>query len=119
MKNKLILSKQYAIKQHKGQHRKNNKTPYWHHLRDVVNNLEMMGITDNHLTKLHSELMKLYDLPISVPNIDEEEIINSIKFDKKVRDGKVRWVLLKKISSPYINNNVDEKILREALKISR
>ena len=46
MKNKLILSKQYAIKQHKGQYRKNNKTPYWHHLRDVVKNLEMMGIKD-------------------------------------------------------------------------
>ena len=46
MKNKLILSKQCAMRQHKGQYRKNNKTPYWHHLRDVVNNLEMMGIKD-------------------------------------------------------------------------
>ena len=46
MKNKLNLAKKYAIKQHKGQYRKNQKTPYWHHLRDVVNNLEMMGITD-------------------------------------------------------------------------
>jgi guanosine-3',5'-bis(diphosphate) 3'-pyrophosphohydrolase len=46
MKNKLNLAKQCAIKQHKGQYRKNNKTPYWHHLRDVVNNLEIMGITD-------------------------------------------------------------------------
>ncbi|MDC0927861.1 HD domain-containing protein [Nitrosopumilus sp.] len=46
MKNKLTLSKKYAILQHKGQYRKNNKTPYWHHLRDVVNNLEMMGIKD-------------------------------------------------------------------------
>ena len=46
MKNKINLSKQYAIKQHKGQYRKNNKTPYWYHLRDVVNNLEMMGIED-------------------------------------------------------------------------
>ena len=46
MKNKLNLAKNYAIRQHKGQFRKNHKTPYWHHLRDVVNNLEMMGITD-------------------------------------------------------------------------
>ena len=46
LKNKLDLSKQYAIKQHKEQYRKNNKTPYWHHLQDVVKNLEMMGITD-------------------------------------------------------------------------
>jgi guanosine-3',5'-bis(diphosphate) 3'-pyrophosphohydrolase len=46
MKNKLNLAKKYAIKQHKGQYRKNNKSPYWHHLRDVVNILEMMGIKD-------------------------------------------------------------------------
>ncbi|MCG3779216.1 MAG: Guanosine polyphosphate pyrophosphohydrolase [Nitrosopumilus sp.] len=46
MKNKLTLSKQYAIKQHKSQYRKNNKTPYWYHLRDVVDNLEIMGIKD-------------------------------------------------------------------------
>ena len=45
-KDKLDMSKQYAIKQHKGQYRKNNKTPYWHHLQDVVKNLEMMGIED-------------------------------------------------------------------------
>ena len=45
-KNKLDLSKQYAKKQHKGQYRKNNKTPYWRHLQDVVQNLEMMGIKD-------------------------------------------------------------------------
>ena len=45
-KDKLDMSKQYAIKQHKGQYRKNNKTPYWHHLQDVVRNLEMMGIKD-------------------------------------------------------------------------
>ena len=46
LKNKLNLAKQLAIKQHKGQYRKNNKTPYWYHLRDVVNNLKMMGIKD-------------------------------------------------------------------------
>ena len=46
LKNKLSLAKQCAIKQHNGQYRNNNKTPYWHHLRDVVNNLEMKGIKD-------------------------------------------------------------------------
>ena len=46
MNNKLTFSKQCAMLQHKCQYRKNNKTPYWHHLRDVVNNLEMMGIKD-------------------------------------------------------------------------
>jgi guanosine-3',5'-bis(diphosphate) 3'-pyrophosphohydrolase len=46
MKNKISLAKQCAISQHNGQYRKNNHTPYWHHLRDVVKNLEIMGIKD-------------------------------------------------------------------------
>jgi (p)ppGpp synthase/HD superfamily hydrolase len=46
LKNELDLSKKYEIKKNKGQYRKNNKTPYWHHLQDVVKNLEMMGIKD-------------------------------------------------------------------------
>ena len=70
LKNKLDLSKQYAIKQHKGQYRKNNKTPYWHHLQDVVKNLEMMGIKDESILCsgwLHDSIEDLSLIHISEP----------------------------------------------------
>ena len=41
------------------------------------------------------------------------------KIDKKVKDGKVRWILLKKISDPFINNQIDDEVLIKALKSSR
>ena len=39
-------AKLFAQKQHRGQKRSDHHTPYTHHLRDVVKNLEMMGIND-------------------------------------------------------------------------
>ena len=38
---------------------------------------------------------------------------------KKVKNGKVRWILLKNISKPFINNQIDEEVLKKALKYSR
>ena len=80
---------------------------------------EMSGFSNPNLTKLHQEIMELYNLPITISDIKEEEIIKSIKIDKKVKDGKVRWILLKKISDPFINNQIDDEVLIKALKSSR
>ncbi|MBM31778.1 MAG: 3-dehydroquinate synthase [Chloroflexi bacterium] len=80
---------------------------------------QISGFSDINLTKLHQEIIKLYDLPIYIPNIKDEEIISSIKIDKKVKNGKVRWILLKNISKPFINNQIDEEVLKKALKYSR
>jgi (p)ppGpp synthase/HD superfamily hydrolase len=77
MKNKLNLAKQCAIKQHKGQYRKNNKTPYWHHLRDVVNNLKIMGITDESILCAGW----LHDV-IEDTSFDFDDVSKS--FDKKI-----------------------------------
>ena len=37
-------AKSFARKKHKHQLRKDKKTPYWHHLRQVVQNLQKLGI---------------------------------------------------------------------------
>ena len=51
-------------------------------------------------------------LPISVDDIDPEEILRLTKSDKKMSGGKIRFVLLKKIGKAVIDNTVtDEEIL--------
>jgi guanosine-3',5'-bis(diphosphate) 3'-pyrophosphohydrolase len=44
---KLVKAQRYAKKQHRCQLRKDEKTPYWFHLRQVVRNLSDIGIKDN------------------------------------------------------------------------
>ncbi|MCM1027285.1 MAG: 3-dehydroquinate synthase [Roseburia sp.] len=51
-------------------------------------------------------------LPISIEDIDPEEILRLTKSDKKMETGKIRFVLLKKIGKAVIDTTVtDEEIL--------
>lgn len=58
-------------------------------------------------------------LPISVENIDAEEILKLTKSDKKMESGKIKFILLKKIGKAIIDNTVtDEEILDAINEIS-
>lgn len=51
-------------------------------------------------------------LPISVEDIDPEEILRLTKSDKKMESGKIKFILLKKIGKAVIEDSVtDEEIL--------
>lgn len=51
-------------------------------------------------------------LPISVDDIDPQEILRLTKSDKKMKAGKIRFILLKKIGKAVIDSTVtDEEIL--------
>ena len=53
-----------------------------------------------------------FNLPITVEDIDPQEILKLTKSDKKMRAGKIRFILLKKIGKAVIDNSVtDEEIL--------
>ena len=44
---KLENARKFAISKHKGQKRKDCKTPYWRHLDKVVQNLQKIGVKDD------------------------------------------------------------------------
>ncbi|HKX81055.1 MAG TPA: HD domain-containing protein [Nitrososphaera sp.] len=46
---KLESARKFAKDKHRHQVRKDGKTPYWHHLRQVVRNLSAIGITDKEI----------------------------------------------------------------------
>ena len=51
-------------------------------------------------------------LPITVDDIDPQEILKLTKSDKKMESGRIKFVLLKKIGKAVIDNTVtDEEIL--------
>lgn len=53
-----------------------------------------------------------FNLPISVDNINPEEILRLTKSDKKMDAGKIKFVLLKKVGKAVIDTTVtDEEIL--------
>ena len=55
-------------------------------------------------------------LPISVDEIDPEEILRLTKSDKKMESGKIRFVLLKKIGKAVTDNTVTDEELLAAIR---
>ena len=59
-----------------------------------------------------------FDLPITYDGLDVEEILAATRKDKKMDGGKIRFILLKKLGSAYIDDTVSDDELREALRFS-
>ena len=55
------------------------------------------------------ELLKSFSLPIKIPKINKKEVLKILMGDKKVRNGKMRFILPKKIGEVDIPKN-DSKI---------
>ncbi|HSW96736.1 MAG TPA: 3-dehydroquinate synthase [Candidatus Saccharimonadales bacterium] len=58
-------------------------------------------------------------LPVTVPNINVNLIVNKIVKDKKNSHGQIKWVLLKAIGKAVYDQQVDEEIMIEALESIR
>ena len=57
-----------------------------------------------------------FDLPITVRDIDPEEIVRLTGSDKKMENGRVRFILLKKIGKAVIERDVTKEEILAAVK---
>ena len=57
-----------------------------------------------------------FNLPISIENIDAEEILNITKSDKKMEHGKIKFILLKKIGKAIIDNTITEEEIKAGIE---
>ncbi len=55
-------------------------------------------------------LLESYDLPTEIPKINKEEVLTILMGDKKVRDGKMRFILPKKIGAVDIYDDVEDSL---------
>jgi 3-dehydroquinate synthase len=80
---------------------------------DISENLSILknGFKDDFL-----QLYKKLKLPFKIPaNLNVEDIISALKFDKKFTDSKNRFVLLKGMNKPAIVENIDEKLIADCI----
>tara|TARA_B100000674_G_scaffold100050_1_gene72741 strand:- start:343 stop:1440 length:1098 start_codon:yes stop_codon:yes gene_type:complete len=60
-----------------------------------------------------------YSLPTNITKgIDIKDLFNNTKNDKKVKNGKINWVLLKDIGNPIIKDDVPDAIVMDSIKES-
>ena len=68
-----------------------------------------IGLWSKEESSRQNELIKNYGLPIKIPNLKRESIMKILMGDKKVKDGRMRFVLPKRIGEVEIFNNIEEK----------
>ena len=76
-----------------------------------------MGILDEAAVNRIKTLLEKLKLPTSVDGLSANKIINGLKVDKKIREGKIKFVLPKKVGKVEIRDDVPIPIVRRVLKV--
>ncbi len=76
--------------------------------------VEKSGLHIDEYEKLKTGIKKL-PLP-KLPKLNGKQIVDTMKRDKKVQNGKINFVLLEKIGSPIIVNDVDFELIEKSLE---
>lgn len=79
----------------------------------ISRDLGMLGEDDY---QRQQSLLKRFGLPESAPGLDVDAVLDATLSDKKVRAGKVRWVLLEGIGNAVTRDNVPDDIVRRAVE---
>lgn len=76
-----------------------------------LNNLITKTVSDQIINRLASS-----GLPVHIPPVDMNQILDKIKLDKKSVKKQVNWTLLKNIGEAVINQKVDDRTVESAIK---
>jgi len=61
------------------------------------------------------KLITAAGLPVTMPALDMEAVMEAMRHDKKVKGDKIRFVLLKSIGNAFLSDGVDPALVREVL----
>ncbi len=68
------------------------------------------GLWSQEELERQKNLLKSYDLPTEIPKINKEDVLTILMGDKKVRDGKMRFILPKEIGAVDIFDDVEDSL---------
>jgi shikimate kinase/3-dehydroquinate synthase len=72
-----------------------------------------IGLHDSELVARQADVLRALGLPLTAPDADPEAVLEAMRLDKKVEDGRARFVLLEEVGRPLIRDDVPGEIVRE------
>ena len=76
---------------------------------------ERLGLHDREPVARLADVLRALGLPLSAPGADPEAVLAAMRLDKKVRGGRMRFVLLEEIGQPVVRDDVPEELVREVV----
>ncbi len=77
---------------------------------------QRLGRVDEQCTKRQVELLSALGLPVDVPELETDAIMEAMMHDKKVAHGRLRFILPSKMGQVELVGDVDPKDVEAALK---
>jgi len=74
-----------------------------------------MGLLSAEKAGTQEKLLEMYGLPTRYKDVDKERVLEAMALDKKVRAGKIRWVLLEDIGKATLRDDVPPELAAQAL----
>ena len=75
-----------------------------------------LGLIEIELVEKVVDILKKFHLPTKALGCSVERMFKILFRDKKVVNGKIKWVLMNSIGSVVVHNNVPDKLVRDVLK---
>jgi 3-dehydroquinate synthase len=75
---------------------------------------ELLGRIDSRLTQRQVGLLAGLGLPTAIPGLDHDELLAAMQHDKKVENGRLRFVLPSRMGKVDIVSEVDPELVRQA-----
>ena len=73
------------------------------------------GLIGNNQIERQRELLAAFGLPVTLKGIDADAVLRTMRHDKKVRDGKIRFILPTRIGRVEIYDDITDAQIRTAL----
>jgi 3-dehydroquinate synthase len=74
-----------------------------------------LGMMDNDEVERLGNMLEKAGLPTGLPELASDKLLETMKHDKKVTDGKIRFALPKNIGEAFITDDVSDSIIKKAL----
>ena len=76
---------------------------------------QRVGLISDELVDRQRTLLERFELPVTLSDVDANTLIQATASDKKVRAGKIRWVLLRGAGRSTTSRDVSNRTVRAAL----
>lgn len=76
---------------------------------------QRMGLIGSDVVKRQKNVLLELGLPVSCAGVSKIAALKSMKLDKKMARGSIRWVLLSGIGQPVVRNDVPDRYVEEVL----
>jgi len=75
-----------------------------------------MGITPAAIGERQARIFERYSLPIRMPGVSVDAVIDAMAYDKKVASKTIRWILLESEGKPIIRDDAPMDLVHDVLE---